>query len=74
MNLGYGSLYNHSCEPNARYDDEKGQSKVLKAIRNVAPGEEITVNYNGDPPDKTPVWFKVMESGPTRRKPQLPDA
>ena len=28
--LGYGSLYNHSYQPNARYDDESGQTKVLQ--------------------------------------------
>jgi uncharacterized protein len=60
--LGYGSLYNHSYQPNARYDDEKGQIKVFMAIRDIAPDEEIVVNYNGDPGDKTPVWFKVQES------------
>ena len=60
--LGYGSLYNHSYQPNARYDDERGQVKVFMAIRDIALGEEILVNYNGDPGDQSPVWFKVQES------------
>ncbi len=34
---------NHSCEPNARIDTKK---LVLAAIRDILPGEEITVNYN----------------------------
>src|SRR3954451_16021115 len=34
--LGYGSLYNHSYQPNARYDDESGQTKVFTAIRDIA--------------------------------------
>lgn len=59
--LGYGSLYNHSYRPNARYDDVGQQTKVFSALRDITAGEEITVNYNGDPTDKTPVGFKVIE-------------
>jgi uncharacterized protein len=68
--MGYGSFYNHSYEPNARYDDAAGQTKVFKAIRDIAPGEEIVVNYNGEPDDLTPVWFKVVER---ESSPQEPD-
>jgi hypothetical protein len=60
--LGYGSLYNHSFQPNARYDDERGQAKVFTAIQDIAPGEEITVNYNGEPENESPVGFKVVTS------------
>jgi SET domain-containing protein len=59
--LGYGSLFNHSFRPNARYDDVGRQTKVFSALRDIAPGEEITVNYNGDPRDKSPVGFDVIE-------------
>jgi SET domain-containing protein len=59
--LGYGSLYNHSDRPNARYHDEGGRTNVFTAIRDIGPGEEITVNYNGDPGDETPVGFEVVE-------------
>ena len=59
--LGYGSLYNHSYRPNARYDDEGGRILAFTAIRDIGPGEEITVNYNGEPEDKTPVGFEVVE-------------
>ena len=72
--LGYGSLYNHSYLPNARYDDQSGQTKVFRAIRDIAPGEEIVVNYNGEPGDETPVWFKVMESETSQKEPKPPDA
>ena len=58
--LGYGSLYNHSYKPNARYDDESAQTKVFTAIREIPAGEEITINYNGEPEDEAPVWFKVL--------------
>ncbi len=58
--LGYGSLYNHSYQPNARYDDVAPQTKVFTALRDIATGEEITVNYNGDPDDHSPVGFEVL--------------
>jgi SET domain-containing protein len=63
--LGYGSLYNHSYRPNARYDDLGQQTKVFTALRNIAPGEEITINYNGDPKDKAAVGFTVIEAAAT---------
>jgi SET domain-containing protein len=59
--LGYGSLYNHSYRPNARYDDVPRQSKIFRALRDIAAGEEITVNYNGDPADRSPLDFEVIE-------------
>ena len=59
--LGYGSLYNHSYKPNARYEDDGQQTKVYIAIKNIKKGEEITINYNGDPKNRSPLWFKVKE-------------
>ena len=47
--LGFGSLYNHSYRPNARYNDVGPQAKAFQALRDIAVGEEITVNYNGEP-------------------------
>jgi hypothetical protein len=60
MALGMGSLYNHSFGPNARYlrhIEEKTIEYV--ALKDIPAGEEITINYNGDPDDLTPVWFDV---------------
>ncbi|MBI5138494.1 MAG: SET domain-containing protein-lysine N-methyltransferase [Candidatus Vogelbacteria bacterium] len=53
--LGFGSLYNHSYEPNATYTkDYKNSLIYFTAIKDVLKDEEITVNYNsGDPEDKT---------------------
>lgn len=58
--LGYGSLYNHSYTPNARYYKDFDNS-LLKyvCIRDIQENEEITINYNCDPEDKTPVWFDL---------------
>jgi SET domain-containing protein len=54
--LGYGSLYNHSHRPNARYF-KKPAERVIEyvALRDIQPGEEIETNYNGDPNDLTPI-------------------
>ncbi len=52
--LGYGLLYNHSFNPNACYHLKYSQKKIIyKAIRPIKRGEEILVNYNGDPKDKS---------------------
>jgi SET domain-containing protein len=58
--LGYGSLYNHSFQSNAAYEYGSDTIKYV-ALRDIAEGEEITINYNGDPKDKSPVGFKVKK-------------
>jgi SET domain-containing protein len=58
VSLGYGSLYNHSYMPNARYL-HGAQILTYRALRDIAKGEEITINYNYLPKDKTPMRFKV---------------
>lgn len=57
--FGYGSLINHSYDPNADWKQNfKTQSMVYKAIKPIKKGEEITVNYNGEPDDETEIdWF-----------------
>ncbi len=44
------------------------------AIRDIAQGEEIVVNYNGEPADQTPVWFKVLETEPSPKEPECHDS
>ena len=59
--LGYGSLYNHSYTPNALYEVKEEEMLVqFKALRDIQEGEEISINYNRDPRDKSPVWFDVF--------------
>jgi SET domain-containing protein len=59
--LGYGSLYNHSYQPNAYYEfDEEALRLVFIAYQNISAGQEITVNYNGDPHDDTPLEAKYV--------------
>lgn len=57
--LGFGSVYNHSYEPNATYK-KKFDARVIDfvAIKDIKRDEEITVNYNyGNPKDKTKLWI-----------------
>lgn len=58
--LGFGSIYNHSFKPNARYDDQPPQTKIFTAIKDIQPGDEITVNYNGHQDDCSPMDFTVV--------------
>lgn len=57
--LGFGSIYNHSYAPNAKYKIN-AKKKVIDfiALRNIKKGEEITVNYNQGSPNSAPLWFE----------------
>lgn len=56
--LGYGSLYNHDCPSNADYEmDFENGTIDIRSVRDIEAGEEITINYNGEPGDPTPPWF-----------------
>jgi SET domain-containing protein len=58
MALGYVSLYNHSYHSNCTYDmDFKKKTITITNTRKIKKGEELFINYNGDPDKKTPVWF-----------------
>jgi hypothetical protein len=61
LSLGYGSIYNHSYTPNARYEKEPPDVMSFVAIRDIAAGEEITINYHGEPDDRRPLDFEVIE-------------
>ncbi|NBW80816.1 SET domain-containing protein-lysine N-methyltransferase [bacterium] len=58
--LGNGSLYNHSSHrPNARYIRLYADMKIrFIAIRDIAAGEEILTNYNGEADCRRPLWFE----------------
>ena len=56
--LGFGSLYNHSYRPTARYDQaDQRPVLIISAIRRITPGSEITINYNGNPRSRKRLWF-----------------
>jgi len=45
--LGFGSLFNHSYEPNLGFESREDQDLIeFLALRDIAAGEELTINYN----------------------------
>jgi uncharacterized protein len=57
--LGIGSLFNHSRTPNAIFKRKRKKETInFYAYTDIKAGEEILINYNGDPDDQTPFWFE----------------
>ena len=58
--LGYISIYNHSYSPNAQLEQMLDELMMeIIAIKDIREGDEITINYNGDPGNRDELWFKV---------------
>ena len=58
MALGYVPIYNHAYKSNCEYImDYDTDSIIIKTITNISEGEELTINYNGDTEDQSPIWF-----------------
>lgn len=58
--LGFGSLYNHTNDPNAMYVRKYEQRTIdFVALKKIAAGDEITVSYHGGFGQKTKTWFEV---------------
>ena len=56
--LGYVSVYNHDYASNCEYDmDYEERTITIKTVKPVKRGEELFVNYNAEPENKTRVWF-----------------
>lgn len=57
--LGWASLYNHACPANASFElDPAARCIEFRAARDLAAGEEITINYHGALDDPSPTWFE----------------
>ncbi len=62
MALGYVPIYNHSYQSNCEYFmDYPSQTILIKTVKNINAGEELTINYNGDWNDEKNVWFDSRE-------------
>ena len=60
MALGYIPMYNHSYKSNCEYFMDYEEDTILvKTVRVIENGEELTINYNGDWNDGSKVWFDV---------------
>lgn len=54
--LGYCGLANHADKPNAKYvHNHENDTMDYIAVTDIKKGEEVTVHYNGDPYDTTPL-------------------
>lgn len=60
--LGFGSLYNHAWGANARYEPDPANDLIrFICVRPIADGDEVTINYTGDPDGVGELWF---DAGP----------
>ncbi len=58
--LGYVSIYNHSFQSNCEYFmDYDAETILIKTMREIEAGEELTLNYNGNWNNQEKVWFPV---------------
>ena len=58
MALGLIPIYNHNYKSNCEYFmDYEDSSIMVKTVRVIENGEELTINYNGDWNDSKPLWF-----------------
>lgn len=59
--FGLCSLCNHSFHPNAIFNLlPETLSIEFIAISDIEAGDEITVNYNGDPDSRKAIWFETL--------------
>jgi hypothetical protein len=60
--LGRGSLFNHSYTPNVTPEKRfRSRLMVFTALRDIAAGEELTINYGGSVDCRDPVGFDVKD-------------
>lgn len=57
--LGYGSIYNHSETPNAKYRMELPDIMEFFTLRPIGVGEEITIDYRGDDDSNRGLDFEI---------------
>ena len=58
--LGFGSIYNHTYKPNARFEiKQKDMIIDFVALNDIKKDDEITIDYYNGHPKKTPLWFEV---------------
>lgn len=59
--LGHGCLFNHSYDPNiVCYPSESLSLIIYVTLRPIKKGEELVVNYNGEPENKKSLPFDVL--------------
>jgi SET domain-containing protein len=62
LSLGFGSLYNHAKDPNASYYlTKENRTITYYALADIPAGQEITINYSGEPGQDFPEWFELRQ-------------
>ena len=70
--LGWVSLYNHAFNSNCEYEmDFEEQTMLIRAVKSIKKGEELSINYNGEWNNTNPLWFEVEEDIEARNKTAL---
>jgi uncharacterized protein len=58
MALGLVPVYNHSYQSNCEYFMDFDEATIMvKTVREIKAGEQLTINYNGDWNDEKKIWF-----------------
>ena len=56
--LGYGSLYNHSSDPNAEYENDYDENVIrFTALKHIPAHHEILIHYNAGGSNEYGIWF-----------------
>ena len=55
--MGYGSLYNHAADPNARWTVEPPDTLAFHAARDIPAGDEVFISYLAQSGDGHPLGF-----------------
>ena len=64
LSLGYGSIYNHSDAPNAKYVMYSPDVMEFVALRAIVAGEEVTIDYHGDEKTNADLGFEIGTAPP----------
>jgi uncharacterized protein len=61
MALGLIPIYNHAAPSNCEYAMHTQEELIeIKTMRAIEANEELTINYNGNYNDQSPLWFKPL--------------
>lgn len=59
--LGYGSIYNHSDQPNTSFELNFDSNEIkFSSIRNIESGEELLINYIDSKEKEYKLWFETQ--------------
>ncbi|MES2777844.1 MAG: SET domain-containing protein [Bacteroidota bacterium] len=64
--LGLVSIYNHASPSNCEYLMVfETETIIIRTVRDIAAGEELSINYSADWDEEKPVWFEMKKDDQT---------